>query len=207
MKFAGKAFQTFQIALLCALPGVASAVPPACPQADAEALRWLEKMSHSSHELNYEGVVTVQRGEEMQVVQVSHSAGSGTTTESLTRLTGQGAQVVRKAHPLDCVHPGSKLLQLGEALRLGNCGVAKHYRFKVSEGDRVAGRQAVRLKVQPRDMYRFGYVMELDRETGLLLKTGIYGNTSLLQPILFFLPFGGRPRAHQDHRVSTDGCE
>ena len=68
MKFAGKAFQTFQIAFLCALPGLAFAMPPACPQADEEALRWLEKMSHSSHELNYEGVVTVQRGEEMQVV-------------------------------------------------------------------------------------------------------------------------------------------
>ena len=167
--------RSFAAPLLALLPTLAFAVPPACPEADAEALRWLEKMSHSTHALNYEGVVTVQRGDEMQVVQVSHRASDGTTTETLTRLTGQGAKVERKSHPLDCVHPGAKLLQLGDALKLGQCGVADHYRFRVSDGDRVAGREVVRLKVAPRDMYRFGYVMELDRETGLLLKTKILG--------------------------------
>jgi len=41
----------------------------------------------------------------------------------------------------------------------------------LGEGERVAGRAAVRIMIEPRDMYRFGYVMDIDRESGLLLKT------------------------------------
>ena len=142
-----------------------------CPGADPVALEWLDKMSRSSHEVNYSGVVTFQRGDEMQVMQVSHSVANGTSSESLTQLTGQGAQVVRVSHPLHCIHPGDRLLRVGADMQAGNCGIASYYRFSVSDGDLVAGRTAVRVKIEPRDMYRYGYVMELDRETGLLLKT------------------------------------
>lgn len=148
----------------------AAAQIPACPPEEAEALGWLERMSHASVEMDYQGVVTVQRGDDMQVVQVAHSVSGDTSSEIMTRLTGQGARVARKQHPLDCIHPGSQLLQLGAALARGDCGIARHYRFKLSEGERVAGRKAVRIKIDPRDLYRFGYVMDLDRETGLLLR-------------------------------------
>ena len=153
----------------------------ACPDANPQALEWLDKMSRSSHEVNYHGVVTFQRGDNMQVMQVSHSVVNGTASESLTQLTGQGAQVVRVDHPLNCIHPGDRLLRIGADLQAGECGIAAHYRFSVEEGERIAGRKAVRIRIEPRDMYRYGYVMELDRETGLLLKTQTqgYGNKTL----------------------------
>ena len=140
-------------------------------------------MSRSSHEVSYQGVVTFQRGDDMQVMQISHTVSGTSASESLTQLTGQGAQVVRVEHPLDCVHPGHQLLRLGTKLHPaadeGNstdvCGLSEHYRFSVTEGERVAGRKAVRLIVAPRDMYRYGYIMELDKQTGLLLKTRTIG--------------------------------
>jgi sigma-E factor negative regulatory protein RseB len=138
-----------------------------CPEADQRAVRWLDKMSHSLQEVSYQGVVTLQRGGEMRVLQVTHTIDGGTSTEVLTELTGKGAQVERLDHPLDCIHPGIKRLRTGP---VDHCGLAAQYRFSVSEGERVAGRNAVRITVEPRDMYRFGYVMTLDRETGLLLK-------------------------------------
>jgi sigma-E factor negative regulatory protein RseB len=155
------------------LSGATSAAQ--CPGADAEALSWLDKMSRSLHQVSYHGVVTLQRGDDMQVMQVSHSVEHGTSSEQLTQLTGQGAQVRRADHPLDCIHPGHKLLRVGADLHAGHCGIAQYYRFAVGDGERVAGRQAVRISIEPRDMYRFGYVMELDRETGLLLKTQTVG--------------------------------
>jgi sigma-E factor negative regulatory protein RseB len=151
--------------------GVAmGAAAAACPDADVRALKWLEKMSRSMREANYQGVVTLQRGQEMQVMQVSHAVGQGGSSEMLTELTGQGARVERTAHPLDCIHPGVHLLRTGALDDREHCGIAAQYRFSVAEGERVAGRNAVRIKIDPRDMYRFGYVMTLDRETGLLLK-------------------------------------
>jgi sigma-E factor negative regulatory protein RseB len=153
-----------------------------CPEINPEALRWLDKMSHSAQEVSYEGVVTFQRGEDMQVMQISHQVSGGATSETLTQLTGQGAQVTRVEHPLECVHPGHKLLRLAAEFGVEEsaseaiaCGISAHYRFSVAPGERVAGRKAVRIAVSPRDMYRYGYVMELDRETGLLIKAQTVG--------------------------------
>jgi sigma-E factor negative regulatory protein RseB len=147
----------------------------ACAAADAEALAWLDKMSRSLQEVSYHGIVTFQRGDDMQAMQVSHFIEDGVANERLTELTGQGAEVVRVDHPLDCVHPGNQLLQLGAALQSGECGVAQYYRFGVFDGELVAGRRAVQIRIEPRDMYRYGYILELDRDTGLLLKSATIG--------------------------------
>ena len=127
---------------LCLFAGQTQAAT--CLDADPVAMEWLQKMSHSSHAVNYRGVVTFQRGEDMQVMQIAHSVSGGSSTESLTRLTGQGAQVLRADHPLECVHPGHKLLQLGLDKEAGECGISQHYRLQVGDGERVAGRDAVR---------------------------------------------------------------
>ncbi|MEH6581928.1 MAG: MucB/RseB C-terminal domain-containing protein [Halioglobus sp.] len=172
---AGRSRKLFSTVLLLTLSAQVTAA--SCPGADSVALQWLDKMSRSSHEVNYHGVVTLERGDNMQVMQVSHSVVDGTASESLTQLTGQGAQVVRVDHPLHCVHPGHRLLRIGEEMQSGDCGIAAHYRFAVGEGegDRIAGRKAVLIQIEPRDMYRYGYIMELDRETGLLLRARTQG--------------------------------
>jgi sigma-E factor negative regulatory protein RseB len=110
------------------------AVASKCPDADSVALKWLDKMSRSSYEVSYNGVVTFQRGDDLQVMQVAHTAANGTASESLTQLTGQGAQVVRVDHPLQCIHPGHRLLRLGADMESGDCGISNHYRFSVGEG-------------------------------------------------------------------------
>lgn len=167
---------------LCLVPALAALMLTAtrsgaetCAAADADALAWLDKMSRSLQRVSYQGIVTFQRGDDMQAMQISHFIEDGVVNERLTELTGQGAEVVRVDHPLDCVHPGNQLLQLGAALQAGDCGVAQHYRFGVFDGERVAGRQAVQIRIEPRDMYRYGYVLELDRDTGLLLKSATIG--------------------------------
>ena len=147
----------------------------ACPSSDTEALAWLDKMSRSLHQVNYHGVVTFQRGADMQAMQISHSVTDGLASERLMELTGQGAEIVRLDHPLECIHPGHQLLRLGADLQAGRCGIADYYRFSVAEGELVAGRQAVQVRIEPRDMYRYGYVMELDQDTGLLLKSETIG--------------------------------
>jgi len=172
-------FRQISSVACCALVSVlytGEVAASACLDTNHEALQWLDKMSRSAHEVSYQGVVTFQRGDDMQVMQIFHSVTGDAASESLTQLTGQGAQVVRVDHPLQCIHPGHKLLRLGaaglpETSGVDSCGLAQYYRFSVTEGERIAGRRAVRIQITPRDMYRYGYVMELDNQTGLLLKT------------------------------------
>lgn len=148
----------------------AGAAASGCPDVDERALQWLDRMSHSLREISYQGVITLQRGGEMQVMQVSHSVEGDGSSETLTGLTGAGAQVERISHPLDCVHPGIKMLRSAAADEHGHCGIAAQYRISVADGERVAGRNAVSVTITPRDVYRYGHVLSLDRDTGLLLK-------------------------------------
>ena len=162
--------------LLVTLPLLAaSAAHGACPGTDEAAMEWLQKMVHSVHSASYQGVVTLQRNGEMQIMHVSHQVQGDASSERLTQLTGQGAQVDRASHPISCVHPGQKLLEIGRDLEAGYCGIAERYRFSMDGRERIAGRSAVRIRVEPRDVYRFGYLMSLDRETGLLLKAETLG--------------------------------
>ncbi len=159
------------LSLLAATTGAASTATTECRDVDAAALQWLDKMSRSLRQVSYEGVVTLQRGDDMQVLQVSHSVGQGQSSERMTELTGQGAQVERGAHALDCIHPGYEMLRIESLPESARCGIAGQYRFSIAEGEHVAGRSVVRIRIEPRDAYRFGYVMALDSETGLLLKS------------------------------------
>ena len=133
-------------------------------------------MSRSLRQANYHGVVTLQRDGDMQVMQVSQIVGDGSSSERLVELTGRGAQVERLSHPLDCIHPGDRLLRGEVLLPEKSCGIATHYRFAVTPGERVAGREVVRIVIEPRDIYRFGYVVDLDEETGIMLKAQTIGH-------------------------------
>jgi sigma-E factor negative regulatory protein RseB len=171
------------LAAVLLFPGLAQAQAeaPVCSDTDPQAMEWLKKMSRSSHASAYHGVVTFQRGDELEVMQVSHTADHNGATETFTRLTGQGAQVLREQHAPECVHPGQQLLEMGSDLVEGKCGIAQHYRFELGQGERIADRESIRLNVMPRDVYRYGYVLQLDRETGLLLQATTMGrgNTKL----------------------------
>jgi sigma-E factor negative regulatory protein RseB len=151
-----------------------------CDAADTTALQWLDRMSHSLREVSYQGVFTYQHGNSIQTLRISHSVSGNSESEEITRLTGSGASVLRAEHPLDCIHPGHALVRLDDAFNPvetgnpdnpGNCGLSKYYQLKMGEERRVAGRAAVTLDVLPRDMYRYGYQMALDAETGLLLRS------------------------------------
>jgi len=157
------------------MPLCVSSYALACPDVDPAALAWLDKMSRSLQQVSYQGVVTLQQGSDMQVMQVARLVGQQSSSEQLTQLTGQGARVERQAHPLNCVHPGHELLRMNLSVTSDECGIAGQYRFAVGKEERVAGRQAISIRIAPRDVYRFGYVMALDMETGLPLRTETIG--------------------------------
>ena len=142
-----------------------------CSDADIEALGWLDKMSRSLHEVSYHGTLTLQRGDEEQVMHVSHRVADGVSEQNLARLHGQKIRVTRSGHPQDCVHPGHELLRIGDTISSDNCGIANYYSFQLGDGERIADRDTVQLAISPRDGYRYGYRVYLDRENGLLLKS------------------------------------
>ena len=161
---------------LVALPLAATAVgAEPCADTDPEALALLADLAGRAEAVSYQGVMTLRRGGSLRTMAVRHGVEGGKLSEDLTLLTGQEARVVRGHESLQSEHPGRQLLRAAVGREQGGCGVAAHYRITTAPGERIAGRRAVRLRLEPRDMYRHGYVFELDRESTMLLKGTIVG--------------------------------
>ncbi len=147
-----------------------------CSQQDLKARQLLDKMSRSLRDQNYSGIFTYEHGAQMQSLSIDHQVHDGVEHEQLTYLDGQLRRVVRKDHPLNCIHPGHRLVRFSDQLNDDkDCGLSAFYRFSVGPGQRIAGRESVQLRVIPRDMYRYGYQFSLDKDSALLLKSQVMG--------------------------------
>mgnify|MGYP006428555905 CR=1 FL=1 len=153
---------------VCAGP-VAAIAAGSCDDSGAEALALLEQMSRSGMAVGHQGMATLRRGGDIRVLKIHRSSDAGTVTDTLTLLTGEGSQMVQAEHSRDCTRPGHSLLRLPQGDET-ECGVAAYYRLSMEPGERVAGRATQRVTVRPRDMYRYGHVLELDTQTAQLLR-------------------------------------
>ncbi|WP_019529951.1 MucB/RseB C-terminal domain-containing protein [Dasania marina] len=131
---------------------------------------WLQKMSSSHRQLNYQGLFTYEQADNIQTMRIFHALIDGEEYERLERLNSSELNVVRKGHGPSCMHAGDKLINLLKQQFHSQAGMAHFYDFSLAGYDRVAGRKVVVLAIMPRDKHRFGHRLSLDEETGLLLR-------------------------------------
>lgn len=166
------------LSLLTAIPGWTQTTGTQSVQLD----NLLDRLSTSVRELNYRGLFTYEVGGVLDTYKIIHQVRDGVEFERLERLNGREREVLRSGHHPDCLSRGNTLLR-GFAGRLGkrsgnkngnksdkNDEGAGYYHFKYAADKRIAGRQAALVHVEPADDYRYGYVLGIDKLTGLPLK-------------------------------------
>lgn len=134
----------------------------------------LGKMSQVGAHINYRGAFTYQNQTsiDLQSFRVEHWIENGQQHDRLSFLNGQEREIIRDGQPVDCKAMGDKLLQ-GNFASLSS-SLAKLddlYQFEIRSQERVAGRLARVLQVIPKDPYRYAYLLSIDEETGLVLKS------------------------------------
>lgn len=164
--------------------------PAALADTEVQSVQSLfAKMSRVSHTLNYQGSFTFehQHNPTLQGFRVSHWVVDGVEYERLQYLSGPEREIVRRGQQLDCMPPGDQLLQ-GRLTQIGArlAGLDELYHFQAHYVERVAGRLTSVLQVVPRDTYRYGYILSVDQETGLVLKSlMVDGNGRILERYQF----------------------
>lgn len=123
-------------------------------------------------QVDYRGSFTYEQGAILETFTVTHWVEDGVAHERLTQLSGPEHQVLRQSAGDDCASTGKTLLRqrlhrMGE--RLGE--LDQLYQMDVLGVERVASRPAIVLQMVPRDPYRYGYILSIDPESGLLLKS------------------------------------
>ncbi|HSS66086.1 MAG TPA: sigma-E factor regulatory protein RseB domain-containing protein, partial [Gammaproteobacteria bacterium] len=146
---------------------------------------WLEKMARAAQSLNYDGTFVYRNGDRMESMRIIHLATPAGERERMFSLTGAAREVLRDSEKVTCILPDNQSVVVKKSrprsvtLRVFDPreGFARHYDLSSQPGERVAGRKTALIKVTPKDEYRYGYRLWLDRVTGLLLKSELVGDS------------------------------
>lgn len=151
---------------------------------DDKARLLLDRMTEASRTLSYEGVFVYHRDSRMDAMRIIHQADQGAERERLIALTGHAREVVRNDESVTCIFPDDEavLVEKSRPYKLPSAQIsqpldelAENYAFALAGKDRVAGRDAQIVVIQPRDRYRYGYRLWIDDATYLLLRSQLIG--------------------------------
>ena len=154
---------------------------------------WILRTVKAYSQLSYEGTFVYQKNDSLETMQVIHSPEKQGQTR-LVALNGEMNEIHRMGGQMTRYLPERGLMI--EGLRWSNPffsaqpedmgRLTAHYGLELGPADRVAGRTCQRLQVRPRDRYRYGYRLCIDRETGLILHAQMIGeNNHVRQEVMF----------------------
>jgi sigma-E factor negative regulatory protein RseB len=165
-------------------------------QVDAEDVRsWLDRMNRAVEELNYEGTFVHVLGGNAETLYIVHRNHNGSVGERLMSLDGAGREIVREENKVQVILPDRRTVLLEERKDAGSLVTAlpnyseelePHYEFTLYGTARVAKRSVQILGIKPKDQYRYGYMLWLDRDTAMPLKSQLRDeNGETVEQILF----------------------
>ncbi len=150
--------------------------------------QWLQRMVQASEAMSYRGLSAHLSGGQLSSLSIYHAPFEGESWSRIVQLSGEPAEIIRKGSQVVCLHQRTarRLSPAGSLFgpRKGVEHYSRFYQLKLSSGGRIAGRQAQRIDVIPKDDNRYGYQLWLDSRTGLLLKSQTMGEQQ--QPLEVF---------------------
>jgi sigma-E factor negative regulatory protein RseB len=162
-------------------------------QAGEAPADWILRTVKAYSALSYEGTFVYQKNDSLETMQVIHSPEKEGQTR-LVALNGEMNEIHRRGGQMTRYLPERGLMI--EGLRWSNPffsaqpedmgRLTAHYSLELGPADRVAGRACQRLRVRPRDGYRYGYRLCVDRETGLILHAQMIGEDDRIRQEVMF---------------------
>lgn len=160
----------------------------------SRAQQLINQMSRAARQLNYDGVFIYRRGQDIDTMRLIHKADENGEHERLLALTGMAREVLRNDQSVTCIFPDDQeimveksrarkfVAQLPEPIER----IAAYYTFTMDGEDRVAGRDTWVVNIRPRDLYRYGYQLWIDKTSNLVLKSELKNKSGFpLEQIMF----------------------
>ncbi len=161
------------LALAWVLCGAAGATEPT---------QWLARMNHALTALDYEGTFAHWQGGSVQMLRIIHRVENGVVCERLTSLDGSGREFIRKGSDLTVYLPDKRVVlvehMLPKSSLLGgipviNAETAHFYDIREVAHMRIDRHDTRLITVMPRDQYRYGYRLWIDKG-GMPLKIQLW---------------------------------
>lgn len=160
---------------------------------------WLSRMANAIEVSNYRGKIMRNQGGNVEIMRVVHRYQDGEVSEMLSTMDGVSRTIIRDADGVRCIFPDSRsvLVEKSSSARglfhrvpLAMSRLASQYDvIKVRENERIADRETVLIAVRPRDEYRYGHRVWLERESALPLKTELLNESGKVIEEIRFVDF------------------
>jgi len=165
-------------------------------QASAQQARdWLERMNRAVEDLNYQGTFVHVLDGTPETLHIVHRNADGQSGERILSLDGARREIVRQGARVQGIFPDRRLVlfetrrdvsPLATALPSDTAELTPHYEIELGGSERVADRAVQVLEIKPRDEFRYGYVLWLDQETAMPLKSHLVDEKGkVVEEILF----------------------
>lgn len=154
--------------------------------AQQEALQWLQRVPAAAKKLSYSGTFVYRNGAQSETSRIAHLATNGNQIEKLEVLDGSPREIIRHNDEVKCYLPESRLIIVEHRsvrrafpalLPASLAGLNDHYVIRKGSRARVAGFDSQIVRLEPRDIWRYGHQFWVDQETGLLLKADMFGES------------------------------
>ena len=159
-----------------------------------EAREWLDRMNRAVEELNYEGTFVHVLGGTAETLHIIHRNQDGRIGERIVSLDG-GREIIRQEDEVQCILPDRRVVLLEARKDLSPLVAAlpsysedlePHYELTLYATARVAKRTTQMLSIKPRDEFRYGYMLWLDKATAMPLKSQLTDEKGeIVEQILF----------------------
>ncbi|HET7608290.1 MAG TPA: MucB/RseB C-terminal domain-containing protein [Gammaproteobacteria bacterium] len=187
-------------------------------QASAQQARdWLERMNSAVEDLNYRGTFVHVLDGTPETLHIVHRSAGGQSGERILSLDGARREIVREGARVQGIFPDRRLVlletrrdvsPLATALPSDTSQLAPHYEIELGGSERVADRAVQALEIKPRDEFRYGYMLWLDQETAMPLKSHLVDEQgNVVEEILFtYIEFPADiPAADLEPTIDTTG--
>ncbi len=158
---------------------ILAAAVPAAAGSDDDAAQWLERMSAAMTQMTYQGTFVYVQGDEFETMRITHVADQDGVREHLVSLSGLRREIMRDSSGVRWVQ-GEDLQVMEESafgrsffpeIPLGQSDQASApYRLELGESERIACHSGRKLRIIPKDKFRYGYTLWLEESSALVLK-------------------------------------
>lgn len=170
-----------------------SASASSAPEREAEAL--LRRAQSAAQKLAYAGTFVYQQGSQVRTSRITHLVDGRTELEKLEVLDGRVREFIRSNDDITSYLPDSRMLLLEKRVTqdvfpaiIGGRPeqLSEHYQIRKGGNGRIAGFEADAISLQPRDKLRYGYMLWVERASGLLLRAQTLAeNGEVIEQITF----------------------
>lgn len=176
---------------------------------------WLEAMTTAVRSLNYEGTFVYLHDNQLEAMRVVHTVDEGGERERLISLNGAAREVVRDNASVTCITPDSNSVSVSRRAIGGGFRAVlsmepeslSHYEFRILKDTRIAGKPVKVVGILPKDGFRYGYSLYLDRENALPLKTDMLAVSGAPVSQIMFTSLSVNPDLRDHDQATLDGKE